>query len=87
MLTGVSQATTPRRCALLRHRRGGGSGDAPDVTIADSVLTGNEAGGGGALWVDYSALTITGSTLSNNEATEFYGGGLYTRGEASRTAR
>ena len=50
---------------------------APDVTIADSVLTGNRAEGGGAIRVDHGSLAILDSALTGNVATLYGGGALY----------
>ncbi|MGH2954331.1 MAG: choice-of-anchor Q domain-containing protein [Solirubrobacterales bacterium] len=52
-------------------------GEAADLTIADSVLTGNFASLGGALFFGRGSLTITGSLLSDNEA--LYGGAIYAK--------
>ena len=50
---------------------------APDVTIADTVLTGNRAEGGGAIRVDHGSLEILDSALTGNVATLYGGGALY----------
>ncbi len=50
---------------------------APDVTIADSVLTNNRAGGGGAIRVDHGSLAILNTALTGNVATTYGGGALY----------
>jgi hypothetical protein len=53
------------------------SGFSPDVTIANSVLTGNESiSSGGAIRTFYSAVTVTNSVISNNVAAED-GGAIY----------
>jgi hypothetical protein len=52
-------------------------GEAADLTIADSVLTGNEAtSDGGAIFAFYSALTIVNSQITDSNAA-FRGGGVY----------
>ena len=57
---------------------GAGPGYAPELTIADSVLTDNHAdGGGGAVSTHYGSLTVVDSTFTDNTA-DRYGGALYT---------
>ena len=56
----------------------GGMADAPDVTIAESILTENEATeDGGAIYANESAVTITGSQITDNDAGDD-GGAVHT---------
>jgi Ca2+-binding RTX toxin-like protein len=59
-----------------------GLDEAPDVTIADSIVTDNSTGAfGGGVYAFYSALTITNSQITNNDAysdiTDVDGGGVF----------
>ena len=64
-------------------RQQGGS----ELTISDSVITGNTAedGGGIASEDTGTTLTITGSTISDNNAATGFGGGLFTFDGANTT--
>jgi Ca2+-binding RTX toxin-like protein len=57
-------------------RQQGGS----ELTISDSVITGNTAEDGGGIVSEDggTTLTITGSTISDNNAATGFGGGLFT---------
>ena len=66
------QATDP-----TPGERGGGIYiDSANVTVRDSVITGNLATAGGAVYANASNLTIEGTIIEANEATGD-GGGLY----------
>lgn len=54
--------------------RGGAIADYGSVTITDSVISGNTAFEGGAVFVENGSLTITNSVITKNVAN--YGGGI-----------
>jgi predicted outer membrane repeat protein len=56
-------------------------GETPDLTIENSVLTGNRADGGGAIWGENANFRFSNTVFSNNVATDFEGGALYLRPE------
>jgi Ca2+-binding RTX toxin-like protein len=58
-----------------------GAGEAPDLTLADVVVTGNQAEGSGAVWGEDANFRIVNSVFSNNESTNYNGGALYLRPE------
>jgi hypothetical protein len=59
---------------VLPKDRGGAITSYGNVTISDSVISGNSGFEGGAVFLENGTLTITNSTITNNVAN--YGGGL-----------
>ena len=60
------------------------AGGAPRLEIVDSTVSGNSTGGvGGGIYVQLGSLTVTGGTISENQAGS--GGGLFNAGELSPT--
>ena len=47
------------------------------LSLTDSTVSGNTANSGGGIYNNYSTLTVTGSIISENIATDDYGGGIY----------
>ncbi len=60
---------------------GGAIYSVENLTLRDSIVTGNTASGdGGGIWIgtsNYGTTTIDGSTISSNVAYGGYGGGVY----------
>jgi hypothetical protein len=63
---------------------GGGIYTTGPLTVVRCIITGNHsAGQGGGLGNGFSTMTVTDSTLSNNDTTLSDGGGIYTYGNVN----
>ncbi|MHA3771808.1 right-handed parallel beta-helix repeat-containing protein [Verrucomicrobiota bacterium sgz303538] len=73
--------------ALLFNDRENASGaKVGKITVRNSLVTGNDAEGGGGIFLQGGRALIERSTISNNVAVE-HGGGIYDQGLASLTIR
>ena len=66
------------------HTLGGGLLSFGVVSVVDSTFSGNSAAYGAALWARRGSLTVTGSTISGNDAM-WHGGGIGVDREATVT--